>query len=1058
MDRRSGVFSSAVKHVTVLGAMLTMSLAATTPSCTRKEPGQDTYFDRSIAPILKSSCVNTNTGAGCHVSNAKGNAFGNLDLATFAAVDKRRDLLVDYGPYGQQAMLVKSVAPYQLRLQMFDGVEVNVLTDIKHTGGAILDTTGSAYQTLRKWMDNGATANNAGPSLEQQRPNGRCSTSIPAEAGFDPNKAPTEPDFAEFKSSVAPMLKGSCASTNCHGSLANELYLTCGDDEQQIRWNYHAATQYLAQTPEQSEMARRPLAPSQGGAFHEGGVIFQTRSDDGYQRILKWATAHGPPKFENLEPNFLFFAHRVQPMLAKKGCMMMQCHSAAMFHDYRLRGGSGGSFSLSASRRNYELSLDQMALESSDPNASRLVRKNLFRPEVFPTAGGLAHRGGPLLEDFPGQSATPAACAAGNYDYDNGDLDRIPAYCMIAEWLKRERAARTLAPLSGVVYVKRAIPAGPDRAQDFDVYAPGSDLRILRVTQGPSGELVPGADQSVTAGCGLSVATADIKRPAVSWDGSKIAFAARSSANEPLAIYEMNADGSSCAKHPEINAGPTSGNGLLIHNFDPQYSPPDANGKARIVFASTRGPTFPAGPDAFDYTGPQRTPADPSKPNANLYVFEPNPKGGGNRVRQLTFQLNLERYPSFMNDGRVIFTTEKRAPGFYQLALRRQNLDGGDYHPLFAQRSSVGHNQATYVVELADKNFAAIFSDLGMTHQGGALGIFNRSIGVDFRSTNPEDYPLDPTVIDPNGPMTPEPSFFLRSLSFVEPAASGRVGSEGTGAFTSPAPLPSNKMLVSWGINGDYDVYVLDTVTLQRSKLIGDPGQAEIEAVGIYGREPRRIFQSRADEPNGHTEVFEGRPEADILVNDMPMLASLLFQNTPTGRQFVRPDANPASWTLLEFPSFEVWEDLPPPPEVTSFAQGGSSVVDDKFGKVWVKRRQLGNVGIASDGSAAFRFPGGVPIVLKIPDPKNPQGGTWQREAMSFYPGEYAHQSFRRQFFDSLCGHCHGAVSGRPLDVALRPDVLTQASAVQKNGAGPDDLYKGPGSRAPVITGGQVPP
>ena len=33
-------------------------------------------------------------------------------------------------------------------------------------------------------------------------------------------------------------------------------------------------------------------------------------------------------------------------MLVKKGCMMAQCHSAAMFHDYRLRGGSAGSFSL----------------------------------------------------------------------------------------------------------------------------------------------------------------------------------------------------------------------------------------------------------------------------------------------------------------------------------------------------------------------------------------------------------------------------------------------------------------------------------------------------------------------------------------------------------------------------------------------------------------------------------------------------------------------------------------------------------------------------------------
>ena len=84
-----------------------------------------------------------------------------------------------------------------------------------------------------------------------------------------------------------------------------------------------------------------------------------------------------------------------------------------------------------------------------------------------------------------------------------------------------------------------------------------------------------------------------------------------------------------------------------------------------------------------------------------------------------------------MSDGRVIFTAEKRAPDFYQLAGRRINLDGGDYHPLFGQRSTIGYNQFTDVVELTDKNLAAIFSERGAAHGAGALVIVNRSIGVD---------------------------------------------------------------------------------------------------------------------------------------------------------------------------------------------------------------------------------------------------------------------------------------------------------------------------------------
>jgi len=42
---------------------------------------------------------------------------------------------------------------------------------------------------------------------------------------------------------------------------------------EQLRWDYFAASK-LAQTPEQSEIARRRLSPSQGGAFQKAVVIF----------------------------------------------------------------------------------------------------------------------------------------------------------------------------------------------------------------------------------------------------------------------------------------------------------------------------------------------------------------------------------------------------------------------------------------------------------------------------------------------------------------------------------------------------------------------------------------------------------------------------------------------------------------------------------------------------------------------------------------------------------------------------------------------------------------
>jgi hypothetical protein len=415
------------------------------------------------------------------------------------------------------------------------------------------------------------------------------------------------------------------------------------------------------------------------------------------------------------------------------------------------------------------------------------------------------------------------------------------------------------------------------------------------------------------------------------------------------------------------------------------------------------------------------------------------------RVRQLTWQLNMERYPSFMSDGRLVFTVEKREPGFYQLALRRQNLDGGDYHPLYAQRSSIGYSQATGVVELADKNFATIFSTQKAQHGAGALAVFNRSIGIDFASTDPKDYPIDTSVLPPSGPAYPEQTFFLHSLNVVAT----------DGSYTSPAPLPNGRMLVSFGagapesFGGDYDVYSLDPITGDKVKLFGGSQAAEVEAVAVYARAAKGTFVSAADEPNGHTFVRPGDSSADVTILDMPVLASLLFQNTPMRRSLER-----------DLKSFDLYEDLPP--DVTTFppACNAGFLACDDYGQVYVRRRLLGSVPLQSDGSAHFRIPGGLPIVLHLAEDgesRTMKLPRWQREEMTFAPGEYAHQSFSSTFFNNLCAGCHGALSGRPIDAALRPDFLTQASSVVAAAIPPSDFSGPPSARSNTIIGPMAP-
>jgi hypothetical protein len=1021
-------------------------------ACTTPQPQHTTFFDTTIDPILQGSCVRTNTGVGCHVSDAKGNAFGNLDLSTYDGVNKRRDLLLDYGPYLQPSLLVKNVPPYSLSVQLWDGTKVPVTTDIKHAGGPILDPTASAYYVLRRWIENGATADNTGvPPVNIPRL--PCSHTMPGPGvqppvagtpAFNPSVDPKTNDYGTFLNKAEPVFEGSCNAGNCHGTSVNALYLTCGSTPQEERWNYYAASQYLAATPEQSEIVRRPLATSQGGSYHEGGPLFSSVNDNGYLGLKAWATDWvkyaGPPKTSALDPAFVFFAQMVQPVLVKKGCMMAQCHSAGMFHDYRLRGGSAGSFSLNTTLRNYAFTVDQMSFESDDVGASRLVRKNLYRPDVFTGSNGIAHRGGALFEDFDMQLPSAKLCAMGNYMYTPANLDSIPAYCVIAQWHQLERMERNLTtPPTEVVYVSRPIPAAPDTPQDFDTFTGGASLHIASITLGMGGTVTGGADKTVNlTTCTPSLGSSpDVRRPAVSWDAKTIAFAARATSSDPLAIYTMNADGTGCAKQTDISNHAATANNLLEHDFDPAFSPPGADGTgSRIVFASTRGNLDSS---AFDYMGPQRTPEDPSKSNANLYAWDPT-SNASNHVRQLTWQLNMERLPSFMQDGRLIFTAEKREPGFLELALRRQNLDGGDYHPLYSQRATIGYEQSTGVVELSYKDFAAVMSHPGAQHGAGSLITFNRSIGVDFTSTNPKDYLVDPTCIQSSSPTSVEPNFFLHSLHVV--------GADGS--YASPSPLPDGQILVAFGsgqpasFGGDYDVYVMDPITGNKTKLFGAAGTQETEAVAVYPRATKGIFVSTPDEPNGHTYITPGAPNADVTVLDMGLLASLIFQNTPTGR-VTEPD----------LASFEVWEDMPPELSVSSMPGScGGNVACDSYGKVYVRRRKLGGfVPVNADGSAHFAIPGGLPIVLHLADDSESKAKNlprWQHEEMTFLPGETSHQGMPTLFFDHICSGCHSSVSGKPIDGALNPDFLTEASQVQAVGSQATNLTGGPSSRGPI--------
>ena len=470
-------------------------------ACDVKEPEQTTYFDQVISPILTSGCARGPTSAGCHVADAKGNAFGNLDVSTFAGVDKRRDLLQTYGPYLQPTLLLKATPPTQLHLVAFDGQTVDVMHDIKHTGGPIISPTAGAYFTLRGWINNGASEYNSGPAPKQTSTQ-PCTTIVPSAPGFDPSVDPTNADFAQFRDNVAPVLKSSCAAGNCHGAPSNDLYLTCGDTPEQIRWNYLAAEDYLASRRRvERALAKRPLGPDARRELPRRRRRLRVRrATRATRRSSVGRRRTGRRTSARKATGFMFFAHRVQPVLVKKGCMMVQCHSASMFHDYRLRGGTRAAASRSRRRRtNYELSLAQIALES---RRSRTRAASFARTSIDPrcavvdgaTAIGIAIAAGRSSRTSGRRRRRPRSATAKATTTTRATLDTIPAYCVIREWLRRERAAATSSRRSAPSSTCEARAGRVTRMQDFDVYAPGAELHLAGATIDAAGAIVIGAE------------------------------------------------------------------------------------------------------------------------------------------------------------------------------------------------------------------------------------------------------------------------------------------------------------------------------------------------------------------------------------------------------------------------------------------------------------------------------------------------------------------------------------------------------------------------------------
>ena len=349
------------------------------------------------------------------------------------------------------------------------------------------------------------------------------------------------------------------------------------------------------------------------------------------------------------------------------------------------------------------------------------------------------------------------------------------------------------------------------------------------------------------------------------------------------------------------------------------------------------------------------------------------------------------------------------------------------------------------MVELTDKNFAAILSDDGAVHGAGTLAIINRSVGIDQLSTTPEDYVQQPDAID-----WPNPAFFQHSMHLLDPAATGKLA--GTqGAYRSPSLLPNAEFARQLRRQRGRARQLQWQLRHRRGRRQhrrthpADHGRRKTSC----GRSPSPRATTCACSSRGSTNPTARRKSSTTTTAAIaprspssmcPLLSSLLFQNTRTGR--VVPTSNFA---------LSLWEDLPPEPGVTSFdAADPNSVFSDDYGKVYVRR---GLLGCAAALRRRFeqrdhprRHPARAASARDQLAADTQPTDHFQREEMQFYPGEVVRQGFRRPLFNGLCAGCHGSVSGYETDISANPDILTQASRVEAKDHNPVDLTNHPSS------------
>jgi len=792
-----------------------------------------------------------------------------------------------------------------------------------------------------------------------------------------------------FEADVAPVLERRCLSAACHGVAPGErtsgayleerallIDVTRSGAIRDLEAARESARRFIDTTdrPEFSSLLREPLDPVYGGLPHAGGVVLRSASDPGYQAIRGWIlveTGGGEDaRREDLTPTQEYFADEVLPRLRDGGCFAAACHgrTALPFSAFvPPTDPVSGEWSVAEIQKNHG-TLRKFLHLAGDPLLGRLVRKPLPLEK-----GGMLHRGG------------NDAFFQGRTDEDPRDRPAIQA---LVEWTRREQEALGEGPygdVTGVVFVRG--PAAPAVLGELDAYAPGSDLWLL-------GGLDAGAPlENLTAHA--HGPAGEVRDPAVSPDGRRVAFAMRRSEEDCFRIYEIDL-ATREVRRRTAGACVLPGGGRLADRW-PVYDP-----DGRITFSSTRAGVLRERGDGLD---------------VDLWSVG---EGSDDLVR-VTATPSPELQPAWLSSGKtrgeLAFTVLRRLGDRYEgVVFRFPPCHDGTRHgePEYHIHHGVtaGADAAYHARQLPDGREAEVLLDRATVLEAGTLAILERSFGPDL----PPGLDAPPSV----------PSF-QHSVTRLDPG-DGSV-------FRDPVPLPDGTILVARAAAPadptdpvaarDVD-FAIERLWLEETRDGGTVVAARetlADASGLWDTAAVPVTVRPAEE-DAHVHAWDpAAPTGLLRVRHLRTLQGIFANPFPTGGLEFPDDI--AFVRLVEH--LDVRPDEVRPVDLDEVANGDPA-------SWWIgngahdRTRILAEIPVAADSSFEATVPTGVPFRLQALDASRMAIGAQQNRWIFVNGGESFPGGVSPELFGASCAPCHGSASGVPEEAVVVPDAVASAS------------------------------